>query len=70
MNRTTNYTTPPFEVSLRACGCIGPQNGNPKCPCMMQNMRQVNGRWIETIDHGPVRNGVEEAAIKFFELRK
>lgn len=54
MNRATNYTLAPRDVSSRMCGCIGPQDGNPRCPCMMQNMRQVNGRWVEVIDHGPV----------------
>lgn len=42
------------EVS-KMCGCIGPQNGEPLCPCRMTNVRQVDGRWVETIDHGPVR---------------
>lgn len=43
----------------RACGCIGPQNGQPRCPCMMRGMRQINGRWVEVIDHGPVKAGEE-----------
>lgn len=38
-----------------ACNCIGPQNGYPVCPCRMGRLKQVDGRWIETIDHGPVR---------------
>lgn len=42
-----------FEA--RSCNCIGPQNGQPKCPCMMINMKEVDGRWVEVIDHGPVR---------------
>lgn len=37
------------------CGCIGPQNGEPLCPCRMRGVRQIDGRWVETIDHGPVR---------------
>lgn len=36
-----------------ACGCIGPQNGEPRCPCQMKNITEVNGRWVEVIDHGP-----------------
>lgn len=40
---------------VRSCFCIGPQNGQPKCPCMMVNMRQIDGRWVEVIDHGPVK---------------
>lgn len=37
-----------------ACGCVGPKKGQPLCPCRMRNVRNVNGRWVETIDHGPV----------------
>lgn len=39
----------------RACNCIGPQNGQPKCPCMMANVVKRDGRWIEKErDLGPV----------------
>jgi len=39
----------------RACNCIGPQNGEPRCPCMMRGLIQRNGRWIEPEkDLGPV----------------
>lgn len=41
-----------------ACGCVGPQNGQPRCPCMMRGVIQRNGRWIEPErDLGPVTNG-------------
>lgn len=40
-----------------ACSCIGPQNGEPRCPCMMRNVVQRDGRWIELErDLGPVHN--------------
>lgn len=39
----------------RSCGCIGPQNGDPRCLCKMRGMTIVNGRHIEVIDHGPVK---------------
>jgi hypothetical protein len=35
------------------CNCIGPQNGQPLCPCMMRNVHVKDGRYIEVIDHGP-----------------
>lgn len=38
---------------MRACHCVGPQNGDPVCPCRMPYLKIVNGRYIETIDHGP-----------------
>lgn len=43
--------------AARACGCIGPQNGEPYCPCMMRAKGIVrrNGRWVEPErDLGPV----------------
>jgi hypothetical protein len=45
---------------VRACGCVGPQNGEPLCPCRMQNVRIVNGRYVEQRDLGPVYNIGEE----------
>lgn len=43
--------TPSCEV--RACFCVGPQNGDPVCPCRMRAVRVVDGRYVEIIDHGP-----------------
>lgn len=45
---------------VTACGCIGPQNGEPLCPCMMRARRiyKKDGRWIEPEkDLGPVSKG-------------
>lgn len=39
---------------MSACFCVGPQNGNPVCPCRMRNMKRRNGRWVEEHDFGPV----------------
>lgn len=50
------HTFPSSLPTTHACGCIGPQNGDPVCPCRMRSMQQVNGRWVEQIDHGPVRS--------------
>jgi hypothetical protein len=44
----------PPDVQATACGCVGPQNGEPQCPCRMRGLRQLDGRWVEVIDHGPV----------------
>lgn len=48
------YTTHATDAAY-ACFCVGPQDGNPVCPCRMRGLRQKDGRWIEVIDHGPVR---------------
>lgn len=41
-------------MTLSTCFCIGPQNGEPLCPCRMRAIRQEGGRYVEHIDHGPV----------------
>jgi hypothetical protein len=39
----------------RACHCIGPQPGMPRCPCLMAGLVQRKGRWIQPeVDLGPV----------------
>jgi hypothetical protein len=34
---------------VRACFCVGPQNGEPYCPCRMRELRvyKKDGRWVE-----------------------
>ncbi|MDR6826471.1 hypothetical protein J2X48_000725 [Bosea sp. BE271] len=47
----------PSDTSTRACNCIGPQRGEPYCPCRMRGVIQRDGRWIEPErDLGPVRS--------------
>lgn len=38
---------------LTPCGCIGPQNGQPLCPCAMKSLVVKGGRYVQIIDHGP-----------------
>jgi hypothetical protein len=38
----------------RACSCIGPQRGQPLCPCMMRGVQEVDGRYVRIEDIGPV----------------
>lgn len=35
-----------------ACNCIGPQNGDPVCPCQMRSVSIRNGRYVRVIDLG------------------
>lgn len=44
-----------FKGESRACNCVGPQNGQPLCPCAMQNVVIEDGRYVQKIDVGPVR---------------
>lgn len=44
---------------VRACNCVGPQNGQPRCPCQMQGVVERGGRWIEPErDLGPARPSI------------
>ena len=51
--------TSPLRSAGHLCNCIGPQRGEPVCPCRMGGLKQVDGRWVETIDHGPVSRPYE-----------
>ena len=35
------------------CNCIGPQNGQPVCPCQMRSVTIENGRYVRRVDLGP-----------------
>lgn len=45
--------TIPADTSARLCNCVGPQNGEPVCPCRMAYLTIRDGRYVEVIDHGP-----------------
>ena len=41
--------------AITQCGCIGPQRGEPLCPCAMRGLIKRDGRWIKPeVDFGPV----------------
>ncbi len=31
---------------VNACHCVGPQNGQPRCPCAMRGVQIINGRYV------------------------
>ncbi len=41
---------------MSACFCVGPQNGEPLCPCQMRHVERRNGRYVQTIDYGPTND--------------
>lgn len=55
------------------CNCIGPQNGDPVCPCMMRSVRVVDDRYVKIDDLGPVsrkpRKETREEEIARLEKR-
>lgn len=41
------------DQNIHACGCIGPQNGQPLCPCAMRGVKIIDGRYVRVEDLGP-----------------
>lgn len=42
-------------MNSNTCSCVGPQNGAPRCPCIMRQVIKRNGRYIlPEQDLGPV----------------
>jgi hypothetical protein len=46
---------PKVREKIEACFCVGPQNGDPLCPCRMRRVKVKDGRYVEEIDHGEVK---------------
>jgi len=47
-----------FGEAAHSCSCIGPQNGQPYCPCQMRafGVYERGGRWVQPErDLGPVQ---------------
>ena len=42
-----------LDECVHACNCIGPQNGEPLCPCQMRTVKIIDGRYVRTQDLGP-----------------
>lgn len=45
---------------VHACNCIGPQNGQPVCPCQMRGVTVENGRYVQKRDLGPIEKAYTE----------
>lgn len=44
------------DLDVQSCFCIGPQNGEPLCPCQMRHIIVRNGRYIKPeVDLGPAK---------------
>ncbi len=40
--------------AMSGCYCVGPQNGEPLCPCRMRAVLMIEGRYVELMDYGPI----------------
>lgn len=47
----TGYRAPDPHATI--CNCIGPQNGQPLCPCAMRGVQIIDGRYVRVEDLGP-----------------
>lgn len=56
-NKVIQEWTKKGAPTTHACFCIGPQNGQPLCPCMMRGVQIINGRYVRIEDLGPVAKG-------------
>ena len=54
-------TTAGDGTEMRPCFCVGPQNGDPVCPCMMRHVKLRNGRMILERDLGPAPSAAPKA---------
>ncbi len=39
------------EPYFSECGCMGPRQKQPLCPCKMQMVEEVNGKWYYIKEH-------------------
>ena len=45
-----------------ACFCVGPQNGEPLCPCRMRDVQIRDGRYVlPERDLGPIAEAAKDA---------
>ena len=49
----------------RACFCVGPQGGDPVCPCHMRSLHVEHGRYVETIYHGRYVETIDHGPVKW-----
>ena len=52
------------SARYHACNCVGPQHGEPLCPCRMRGVQIKDGRYVEIVDHGPVCGSDASAIAK------
>jgi len=46
--------------TVSACNCIGPQNGQPLCPCQMRGLVEIDGQWVRPSQViGPVQRAIQ-----------
>lgn len=59
-----------MSTNISSCYCIGPQNGEPVCPCRMRDVKKINGRYVKTVDLGPVPTTKTEIVVGTYKHGK
>ncbi len=58
MSEWQKIETPEREPEMRSCFCIGPQNGDPVCPCRMRDRAPENlMKMLERLLPSPPKDG-------------
>lgn len=52
------------------CNCIGPQNGQPLCPCQMQGVQIIDGRYVRVTDLGPAPSVSQAYSREYSEFAR
>lgn len=55
----------PFDMP---CGCMGPQDDQPVCPCAMAYVEVVNGEYYQIVEHRSP-DGITHTAICLGEVK-
>lgn len=61
LNNAYRITAAP---AINPCNCIGPQNGQPVCPCQMKGVTIKDGRYIKIQDLGPAHETTTPIPIR------
>ena len=54
------------QAPMTQCGCIGPQRGEPLCPCQMRYVIVENGRYVQRRDLGPAPTPADKQGFEPF----
>ena len=45
------WLSKPTPYSASDCGCLGPREGEPACPCVMRWVEKVHDSWYRIREH-------------------
>lgn len=58
------------QPNVHSCGCIGPQNGQPLCPCAMRGVKIIDGRYVRVEDLGPAPDTSKAFTAEYSEYTR